>query len=129
MLPADHPEGQYDVEKILAWRQSRDSQIDREKRTAEDHEQNRELKAQRVRNLKIKNDKEEAEVMRRLGKLWDRELVLELMGVYAAQIKAAVKTLRRRGHINEARTVEEYIEKAKKQGNAIIDRAIRESKK
>lgn len=129
MLPPDNPEGQYDTEAILNWRATRDKVVAREKQTAEDLADARELRNQRIRALKIKNDEAEAEVLRKQGKLAPEKTIQELLGTWSHHIKNAIRALRRRGHVNEARTVEEALQKAKKSGDAIIDRAIRESQK
>jgi hypothetical protein len=129
MLPVGSEGGRYDSEAVLAWRRNRDIQVQRDARQAEDYENDRVLKRERIRALQIKNDEAEVDVLKRQGKLWDCEVVIALMKAYAGNVEASLEKLRKRGDEAGAKIIEDGLLRAKKQGNAIIDRAIRESQK
>lgn len=113
---------EYDTDAILAWRATRDRQI----AAAEDLAEARELRREKIRNMRIKNDNAELESQRKRGAVYPRELVVDVLSIYASEICGAIAQMRKKGQIVAAQTLEERISRAEKKINDLIDRAIRE---
>jgi len=119
-------DGEYDTDAILTWRATRDRQIAKEQAAAEDLAEARELRREKIRNMRIKNDNAELESQRRRGAVYPRELVVDVLSIYAAEISGAINHMRSKGHVVAAQALEERLSRAEKKINELIDRTIRE---
>jgi len=120
-------DGQYDTDKIVAWRAATKQQ--RSKVTEFSEQVSLKTKATRLQILELKRQTDEMELELRRGNLMPRELVRELLSILTGRIRDASASLTRQGNIQAAKVIADQLSVAEKQINDRLDRAIRESSK